>query len=94
MNQRNTSLEQAVTAVQKATDSRGLRIVLCSNPMDPTAVRNALRGVCASSLDLGAMFFYHGGERAAMVNIALLANLLAEHLKSTELRENPMSAGG
>ena len=78
-----TPLEQACINLCNATDGRGLAVMLCSNPLDIDQVRG--------DLYLFAMNFrpenvwLNDGEEAGCRNLALLANLLAEHIKTARL---------
>lgn len=80
-------LEEAIIAVCKATDGRGLKVMLC-NPMDPDDVRRRLL-LMVHWLNEGNVWLDFDAEEAAARNVALLANLLHEHLKHRrELRES------
>lgn len=84
-------LEQAAVAVHQATDARGLKIFLCRDPLDITNVRHATY-MMAQWIRPETQWLEPNGEEATMRNIALLANLLAEHLR--ERRENNVSDPG
>ena len=81
------TLEDAMVAVCKATDARGLMVRLC-NPMDMDDVRKNLR-LLSCALSPNEVFLHPLGQEAAARNVALLANLFHEHLKyERELRES------
>lgn len=74
-------LEDAAIAVHRAVDSRGLKILLCSDPMNIVAVRHSL-GLMARwfRYPLQTAWLDDGGELAAVRNLKLLAALLEAHL--------------
>jgi hypothetical protein len=87
-------LEQALTELRTATDSRGLLVRLCAKPLDLDYVRDRM-------LEIAACWFKHGptsmfisassmtptGEECAARNLALLAKLYEALL--IERRVNP-----
>lgn len=73
------SLLAALLNVQRATDARGLKVRLCRDALNVKAVRRDLHNMC-QWFHPEAIFIDDGEETAAR-NLALLADLLSEHLK-------------
>lgn len=83
------TLVKAAIAAHNAVDSRGLRVMLCRNAMNTDAVRMDLWNMCTWFKSESA-WMDENGEEAAARNLALVANLLSEHLKYVrELRSDP-----
>ncbi len=76
------ALEDAAIAVTNAKDGRDLHVKLCGNPLDVASVRAALTEVGGWFVDPSYFFEGPAAEQAAATNLALLATLLAEHLKA------------
>jgi hypothetical protein len=73
------TLEQAAINVCRATDGRGLAVMLCPRPTDIDAVRHSLYMFVQNFRPEN--HWLSNGEEAGCRNLALLANLLAEHLR-------------
>jgi hypothetical protein len=82
-------LEQAAIDLQGATDSRGLRVMLCSKPFDLEAVRLRMMEVAGwfAQNATYSIFITPDGEECAARNLALLAKLYEANL--IERRVNP-----
>lgn len=77
-------LEQAIVAVSKAVDGYGLRVRLIQGSAhDVQDVREALHRMAAWIAD-NNRWIGEANEEAAVRNLALLANLYAEHLCERE----------
>jgi hypothetical protein len=83
------TLVKAAIAAHNALDACGLKVILCRNAMNTDAVRRDLWNMC-TWFTSEALWMYDNGEETAARNLALVANLLSEHLKfARELREKP-----
>ena len=74
------TLEQLMIEVTRATDSKGLPIILCAHPEDPAAVKAALlreAEVLSGDNISGAADVIH--EASILEHINMLALLLLEH---------------
>lgn len=81
--QHTQALEEAAIAVTNAKNGAGLAVHLCQNPLDVSAVREAL--TCVADWFEDPAFFFESapnGEMAAVENLILLATLLREHLRA------------
>jgi hypothetical protein len=86
----NHDLEVALGKLQGATDSRGLRVMLCSKPLDLETVRlrmMEIAGWFTQRYGAYSIFITPDGEECAARNLALLAKLYEANL--IERRVNP-----
>lgn len=84
--QHTPELEDAAVALTNAKDSKGNPVVLVANPLDIDQVRLSLRHVAEWFDDPSFFFDQEPSPAAAAIaaaeNLALLAKLMAAHLKA------------
>lgn len=76
-----SALERATIRAMQATDSNGLRIILCPDFLNPVEVKRALMQLAGWFHPDNEFIAGDKGEENALTNLILLAELLREHVR-------------